>query len=665
MRAILRWRTRILIFLSTLALFIMLQGYMVPRPENITNRGNLATTYEDDFSTGTSADIDTHFQDEIIETVQQEPEPLHESYLLGSTSFISRLPKIQRQITSETADQKFERETRREAIKDGFKHAWGGYKQYAMGHDELMPVTNKPVDPFGGWGATVADSLSTMLVMELFEEFEDATHAMFLPNFSITNDKDISTFETIIRYLGGFLSAYELSGDERMLQKAEEVGKVVIDAFDTQSGLPYHRWDMGRNTFKNAWVSFAEVASVQMEFTTLTRHTGNPIYAEKAQKIIDFVSNAGVAEGLHIRGLYPYTMDVVTGKFTSSELRLAVVVSFRHCKMLNLASLSQQHRHLVRWETVLLSISSSNIYLPMDRMNNMLNCVHKESIAAMKKHMLRQTSKANLLFLHPFDTRVKLIASTMDHLSCFVPGMLAIGSKIFDEPEDLLVAKGLLETCVHMYRTSKTGLSPEKWTFHEGKAWNPKTYEPDNYWSTEKNKVANQKELDEAVSGLGNSIGKQVSALFDHWSGSFNAKEQTDSRLKGIFVSDGSYLLRPETVESLFVLYRITGDRKYQDYGWDIWLAIEEYCKTPSAYSAVRNVNFDATVANLSDYSSIHMDKMESFFFAETLKYLYLLFSPDNVISLDKFVFNTEAHPLLRRKSHLDTQVLNLDFGHA
>jgi mannosyl-oligosaccharide alpha-1,2-mannosidase len=61
----------------------------------------------------------------------------------------------------------------------------------------------------------------------------------------------------------------------------------------------------------------------------------------------------------------------------------------------------------------------------------------------------------------------------------------------------------------------------------------------------------------------------------------------------------------------LFVLYRITGDRKYQDYGWDIWQAIEEYCKTSSAYSAVRNVNFDRTIANVSDYSSIQTDKME------------------------------------------------------
>jgi mannosyl-oligosaccharide alpha-1,2-mannosidase len=171
----------------------------------------------------------------------------------------------------------------------------------------------------------------------------------------------------------------------------------------------------------------------------------------------------------------------------------------------------------------------------------------------MKKHMLRQTSRANLLFLHPFDTKAKIVASTMDHLSCFVPGMLAIGSKIFDEPEDLLVAKGLLETCVHMYKTSKTGLSPEKWTFHDGKSWNPSTYEPDNYWSAENNKVADQKEFNEAASGLGNSIGKQVSALLGHWSSSFNTKEQSSKRLTGIFVSDSSYLLRPGK-DAIFII---------------------------------------------------------------------------------------------------------------
>jgi mannosyl-oligosaccharide alpha-1,2-mannosidase len=164
----------------------------------------------------------------------------------------------------------------------------------------------------------------------------------------------------------------------------------------------------------------------------------------------------------------------------------------------------------------------------------------------MKKHMIRQTSKSNLLFLHPFDTRAKIIGSTMDHLSCFAPGMLAIGAKVFDEPEDLVVAKGLLETCVHMYLTSKTGLCPEKWTFHDSKPWDPKTYKPDQSWKPEDDNVPDREELDDSVSGLGNKINKQVIAFLEKLSNSMTqVQSQTDDRLTGIFVSDGAYLLRP------------------------------------------------------------------------------------------------------------------------
>lgn len=115
-----------------------------------------------------------------------------------------------------------------------------------MGHDELKPVSNQAYDPFGGWGATIADALSTMQVMELYDEFDEAVDTIINTNFSMSTNNDISTFETIIRYLGGFLSAYELSGDQRLLRKAEEVGQVVINAFDTKFGLPYHRWNIAK-----------------------------------------------------------------------------------------------------------------------------------------------------------------------------------------------------------------------------------------------------------------------------------------------------------------------------------------------------------------------------------------------------------------------------------
>lgn len=102
---------------------------------------------------------------------------------------------------------------------------------------------------------------------------------------------------------------------------------------------------------------------------------------------------------------------------------------------------------------------------------------------------------------------------------------------------------------------------------------------------------------------------------------------------------DAHNLLRPETLESMFYLYRFTGDKKYRDQAWQIFLAFEKHTKLPEGYSSIHNVK-DSRNPRFSD-------KMESFFLAETLKYLYLIFSDDpQLISLDKYVFNSEGHPL-------------------
>ncbi|CAN6446386.1 unnamed protein product [Victoria cruziana] len=102
--------------------------------------------------------------------------------------------------------------------------------------------------------------------------------------------------------------------------------------------------------------------------------------------------------------------------------------------------------------------------------------------------------------------------------------------------------------------------------------------------------------------------------------------------------NDRHNLLRPETVESLFVLYRITKDPKYREWGWQIFQDFEKYTKVETG-----------GYTSLDDVTTIpprRRDKMETFFLGETLKYLYLLFGDENVLPLDEFVFNTEAHPL-------------------
>ncbi len=96
---------------------------------------------------------------------------------------------------------------------------------------------------------------------------------------------------------------------------------------------------------------------------------------------------------------------------------------------------------------------------------------------------------------------------------------------------------------------------------------------------------------------------------------------------------------RPETVESLLILYRVTKNKQYREWGWKKFQAFEKYSKLKDGgYASVNNVDN-------SNHSGF-IDKMESFFLAETLKYLFLLFSDDAVLPMDEWVFNTEAHPL-------------------
>ena len=105
---------------------------------------------------------------------------------------------------------------------------------------------------------------------------------------------------------------------------------------------------------------------------------------------------------------------------------------------------------------------------------------------------------------------------------------------------------------------------------------------------------------------------------------------------------DSYYILRPEVIEAYFYLWKMTKDEKYRDWAWDATESIEKYCRTSNGYSGIRDVR---------STSPSQDDVQQSFFFAETLKYLYLIFSDEEPFPLDKYVFNTEAHPFLIRKS--------------
>jgi mannosidase alpha-like ER degradation enhancer 2 len=122
---------------------------------------------------------------------------------------------------------------------------------------------------------------------------------------------------------------------------------------------------------------------------------------------------------------------------------------------------------------------------------------------------------------------------------------------------------------------------------------------------------------------------------FRMWNHSGIEPEEFDYRARKI-VSPG-YPLRPEIVESTYYLYRYTKDRKYLLMGEKLWRDFVKYCRTDDGYAALKSV-----------VTKEKNDSMQSFLFAETFKYFYLLFSPPSTLDFDKVIFNTEAHPIRR-----------------
>lgn len=154
------------------------------------------------------------------------------------------IPLIQHQFDHETQSDRFERTKRQRAVRNAFQHSWNGYKTYAWLRDELTPISGGHRSSLGGWAATLIDSLDTLLIMGLDEEFETALEAVHYVDFSTPKLATVHVFETTIRHLGGLISAYDLTEGKRpiLLEKAQELGELLYGAFDTPNRMPQMRW---------------------------------------------------------------------------------------------------------------------------------------------------------------------------------------------------------------------------------------------------------------------------------------------------------------------------------------------------------------------------------------------------------------------------------------
>ncbi|KAJ5781640.1 CAZyme family GH47 [Penicillium psychrosexuale] len=225
-----------------------------------------------------------------------------------------KIPKLQAKFKDESSSGKQERLQRLSTIKAEFTHAWRGYKKIAMGHDEVKPLSKEFEDPFNGWGATLVDSLDSLWIMQLKDEFSEALDLIKNIDFKTSLRADIPMFETTIRYLGGLLGAYDISGHRYpvLLEKAEELAEVLIGAFDTPNRMPhlYYRWApeyASKPHRASSRAGLAEIGSLSLEFTRLAQLTKRDKYYDAIARITNELEK--IQDLTSIPGLWPLRVN--------------------------------------------------------------------------------------------------------------------------------------------------------------------------------------------------------------------------------------------------------------------------------------------------------------------------------------------------------------------
>ncbi|PSR81453.1 glycoside hydrolase [Coniella lustricola] len=455
--------------------------------------------------------------------------------------------------------------------------------------DALLPVSGGGRDQFGGWAATLVDSLDTLWILGLRDEFDEAVDAVATIDFGSSTARRINMFETTIRYLGGLLGAYDLSQRSVLLQKAVELGDMLLAGFNTANGLPVDFFNLeasksGAPLPLESTVAIAGPGTLLMEFTRLSQLTGDPKYYRAIARVVAVFEAAQPHTA--VPGLWP----------TTGSMKIPDVT---HGAAYTLGSGADSLYEYV-----------TKMYPLLGGQDARYRAMALRWMDAADAHLLFRPmlpDGADILFAGNLDADAppgRQLDGESEHLACFLGATYALGGRLFGRPDYLATGERLGRGCAYAYNVTATGIMCER--FH----------------------------LVPCAS--------RASCAWDQHS--FEAEKARRGRWRPslppgfVTCKDPRYILRPEAIESIFYLWRITGQREYQEIAWQMFDAVARGTATEFANAAVMDVTSSERPLKQEDY-------MESFWLAETLKYFYLAFSPPDLISLDEFVLNTEAHP--------------------
>ncbi|KAG6008070.1 hypothetical protein E4U54_008747 [Claviceps lovelessii] len=481
---------------------------------------------------------------------------------------------------------------RAQQVKKAFEISWNGYYKHAFPHDTLHPVTNGWGDDRAAWGVTVVDALSTAIVMNSLEIVQPMLDHIAGIDFSTTAEANygISLFETNIRYLGGLLSGYDLlTGPYKQLgADAQKVDALLKQAQSLADSLS---------------VAFDTPSGIPdgTVFLNPARKNSGSDYNNIAEigtlilewtRLSDLSGNKTYAELVERAERY---LLRPTGKPEAWPGLIGTFVSTK-----NGTFLDSQGGWGGGDDSFYEYLIKMYVYDP-----EAYGEYKDRWVAAVDStidHLLSHpTSRKDLTFLSGYNG--KKTNPSSGHLASFAGGNFILGGIVLNHDKYKNIGIHLTESYYETYLQEAAGIGPEgfRWVDSALPANNPNNKPP----------PANQTD--------------------------FYARA-------GFYTTSGYYILRPETMESLYYAYRLTGDRKYQDWAWRAFDKIRQRARVNDAFAELT----DVTQANGGGF----VDEMQSFWMAETLKYLYLIFAADGPVhvqgqgSRNEYVYNTECHPV-------------------
>jgi len=413
-------------------------------------------------------------------------------------------------------------------VKQELLHAWSGYKQYAWGHDDLLPVSKTSRDWYGNETLlmTAVDTLSTLVVMGLDDEVKSTTNYI-AASLSFDKDINVSNFEITIRILGGLISAHQSTRDPRLLALADDLATRLLPAFKSRTGMPYRFVNLRTGKVDGVVSNPAEIGTLILEWGTLSKLTKKPVYFDTAKRALVALYNHRDPK----TGLVGQGINVETGEWTNKASHIG-------------GAIDSYYEYLLKCERLFADRECGDMY--------------RASIGPVNKFVADEVSGALWYGRVDMSTGTRT-GTTFGSLHAFFPGVLAMGG-------DLDRARRLQDSAFRM------------WTLH----------------------------------------GIEPEAL--------------DYRT--MTVTRAGYQLRPEIMESAYILSHYTNDPKYLEMGRTMFRDLVTHCRTEAGYTVLQSV-----------VTKEKGDLQHSFLLAETLKYLYLLFAPE-ALDFNQVTFNTEAHPL-------------------